>query len=106
MARNPPRGEPVPHPSGRVLTSAVSWRARPASSAHLRHPRQGRSHCITVRENLERDWADLAFLLTLVPDPVVTAAELNNRQRQKLRDLGELPNEAHSPGDRTAHGHA
>jgi hypothetical protein len=40
---------------------------------------------IPVRANPERDWTDLAFLLTLIPDPVSAAAQLSNRQRRKLR---------------------
>jgi hypothetical protein len=51
---------------------------------------------ITGRENPERDWLDVAFLLTLVPDPVATAAELNNRQRDRLRAINEVLVEDHS----------
>jgi hypothetical protein len=50
---------------------------------------------ISVRENPERDWVDLAFLLSLVPDPVSTAAELTNRQRQRLRAASALLGEDH-----------
>ena len=50
---------------------------------------------IRVRANPERDWADLAFLLTLVPEPVSIAAQLSNRQRQKLRALSALLDEGH-----------
>lgn len=50
---------------------------------------------IRVRANRERDWADLAFLLTLVPDPVSAAAQLSNRQRQKLRAVSALLDEDH-----------
>jgi hypothetical protein len=50
---------------------------------------------IPVRANPERDWADLAFLLTLIPDPVNTAAQLSNRQRRKLRAVSALLDEDH-----------
>lgn len=50
---------------------------------------------IPVRANPERDWADLAFLLTLIPDPVSTAAQLSNRQRRKLRAVSALLGEDH-----------
>jgi hypothetical protein len=45
---------------------------------------------IPGRENPERDWIDLAFLLTLIPDPMSTAAELTKRQRQRLRDVSTV----------------
>jgi hypothetical protein len=50
---------------------------------------------IPGRKNPERDWADVAFLLSLVPDPVGTAAELTNRQRQRLRTVSDLLREDH-----------
>jgi hypothetical protein len=52
---------------------------------------------IAIRANPERDWADLAFLLTLIPDPVSTAAQLSSRQRRKLRTVSALLDEDH-PG--------
>lgn len=50
---------------------------------------------IPGRENPERDWVDLAFLLSLVPDPVSTAGELTNRQQQRLRAVSALLSEDH-----------
>ncbi len=50
---------------------------------------------IPVRANPERDWTDLAFLLTLIPDPVSAAAQLSNSQRRKLRTVNELLSEDH-----------
>lgn len=50
---------------------------------------------IPVRTNPERDWADLAFLLTLIPDPASTAAQLSNPQRRKLRAVNALLSEDH-----------
>jgi hypothetical protein len=50
---------------------------------------------IPVRENPERDWLDLAFLLSLIPDPISAAAELSKGQRRRLRSVSELLNEDH-----------
>jgi hypothetical protein len=50
---------------------------------------------IPGRENPERDWNDLAFLLTLVPDPMASAAELNKAQRKKLRTASTTLKENH-----------
>jgi hypothetical protein len=50
---------------------------------------------IPVRGNPERDWIDLAFLLSLIPDPVSSAAQLTNRQRRKLRAASALLAEGH-----------
>lgn len=50
---------------------------------------------IPVRKNPERDWADLAFLLSLVPDPIDTASRLSSRQRQKIRAVGVVLTEDH-----------
>lgn len=52
---------------------------------------------IPGRANPERDWADLAFLLTLVPDPLSAAANLTRPQRRKLRAIGAPPRRG-SPG--------
>lgn len=51
---------------------------------------------IPGRENPERDWIDIAFLLSLVPDPIDTAAELTNRQRQRLRAVSAVLSEHHA----------
>jgi hypothetical protein len=45
---------------------------------------------IPVRENPGRDWSDVAFLLSLVSDPMGTAAELTRRQRHGLRAIKRL----------------
>lgn len=50
---------------------------------------------IPGRENPDRDWVDVAFLLSLVPDPVGAAADLSERQRCKLRVISELLDENH-----------
>jgi hypothetical protein len=50
---------------------------------------------IPGRDNPDRDWIDLAFLLSLVSDPVSGAAELANRQRQRLRAVSVLLDESH-----------
>jgi len=50
---------------------------------------------IPGRENPERDWIDIAFLLSLVPDPLGTSAELSNRQRQRLRAVSAVLTEDH-----------
>lgn len=51
---------------------------------------------IPGRKNPERDWNDLAFLLSLVTDPIGAAAELANRQRQRLRAMSEVLTEDHA----------
>jgi hypothetical protein len=51
---------------------------------------------IPGRENPERDWIDIAFLLSLVPDPIGTATELTNRQRQRLRAVSVVLTEDHA----------
>jgi hypothetical protein len=51
---------------------------------------------IPGRENPERDWIDLAFLLSLVPDPIGISAELSNRQRQRLRAVSAVLTEDHN----------
>lgn len=50
---------------------------------------------IPGRENPERDWSDLAFLLTLIPDPMASAAELSKVQRKKLRTASAILKENH-----------
>lgn len=50
---------------------------------------------IPGRENPGRDWSDAAFLLTLVPDPVSTAAELTAGQRRRLHDIEALLDAKH-----------
>jgi hypothetical protein len=42
---------------------------------------------IPIRQNPERDWADLAFLLSLIPDPVSAADQLTKSQRRRLRRI-------------------
>lgn len=71
-------------------------------SGHVLHPTlisailaKAAATGISGRENPERDWVDLAFLLSLVSDPVSAAAELTSRQRQKLRAVGALLSESH-----------
>jgi hypothetical protein len=63
-----------------------------------------------VRENPERDWTDAAFLLSLVPDPVATAADLTKGQRRGLRAIRALLDEKHSAwrplGERSRLGNA
>lgn len=50
---------------------------------------------IPGRENPARDWNDLAFLLTLIPDPIASAAELSKTQRGKLRTVSTILKEDH-----------
>lgn len=50
---------------------------------------------IPGRENPERDWVDVAFLLSLVADPVGAAADLGARQRRGLQIIDELLDENH-----------
>lgn len=45
---------------------------------------------IPVRDNPDRDWSDAAFLLTLVADPVGTAAELTRGHRRVLGNIRPL----------------
>lgn len=51
---------------------------------------------IPGRKNPERDWIDVAFLLSLIPDPIGTSAELTNRQRQTLRAMSAVLKEDHA----------
>jgi len=50
---------------------------------------------IPVRENPDRDWRDAAFLLTLVADPIGTAAELTRGQKRRLRTIRPLLDQDH-----------
>ena len=50
---------------------------------------------ITVRSAPERDWSDVAFLLTLIEDPLVAAGKLTVSERRKLRKVDALLDEAH-----------
>lgn len=50
---------------------------------------------IPGREDPQRDWNDLAFLLTLIPDPMASAAELSKAQRRKLRSVSTTLKESH-----------
>jgi hypothetical protein len=50
---------------------------------------------ILIRENPDRDWADLAFLLSLIPDPISAAEQLTKSQRRKLRTARPLLDENH-----------
>jgi hypothetical protein len=49
----------------------------------------------SLRENPDRDWADLAFLLSLIPDPISAADQLTKSQRRKLRTARPLLDENH-----------
>jgi hypothetical protein len=65
---------------------------------------------IPGRENPERDWVDIGFLLSLVADPVGAAADLSKGQRRGLRAISELLDENHwvwrQLGDRSLLGRA
>jgi hypothetical protein len=65
---------------------------------------------ITTRTNPDRDWADIAFLLSLIPDPVAAAAELTTSQKTRLKIIAALLDEDHSAwkslGPRAPVGHA
>jgi hypothetical protein len=50
---------------------------------------------IPVRENRDRDWVDVAFLLSLVQDPVAAAAEISSGQKRALRGLKALLDDNH-----------
>ena len=64
---------------------------------------------IPVRENRDRDWADVAFLLSLVPDPAAAAADLTASQKRHLAAINALLDEKHpawrSLGDRARIGY-
>jgi hypothetical protein len=65
---------------------------------------------ITVRSVPERDWADAAFLLTLVADPMAAAAQLTRTERRRLQRIDPLLDQMHSAwrplGSRARLGHA
>lgn len=65
---------------------------------------------IAVRTAPERDWADVAFLLTLVADPLAVAGKLTGSERKKLRKVEALLDETHPAwrplGERARLGHA
>ena len=50
---------------------------------------------IPVRANPERDWVDVAFLLTLVSDPIGSAGDLTKSRRKKLRVVADLQDDQH-----------
>jgi hypothetical protein len=50
---------------------------------------------IPVRSNPERDWADIAFLLTLVPDPIGMANALTSGRLRRLRVVEPLLDDRH-----------
>ena len=50
---------------------------------------------IPVRENPARDWQDAALLLSVLADPLGTAARLNKRDRQHLGRLRPLLGTSH-----------
>jgi hypothetical protein len=50
---------------------------------------------IAVRANPDRDWSDLAFLLSLVPDPIEAADALTKGQRRTLRKIATLLDDRH-----------
>jgi hypothetical protein len=50
---------------------------------------------IPGRDDPARDWADLAFLLTLVTDPIGVAETISGGQRRKLHAIGTLLSRNH-----------
>lgn len=52
---------------------------------------------IAVRDNRERDWQDAALLLSLIADPIATAAACDSKDRARLRRLEPLTDRGH-PG--------
>jgi hypothetical protein len=50
---------------------------------------------IRVRPSSDRDWQDAALLLSLVPDPIATAAECDRKDRERLRRLQPLAEREH-----------
>lgn len=63
---------------------------------------------IPTRTDRERDWSDIAFLLTLIANPLATREELDGSKR--LRKIAPLLDESHQAwrglGDRARLGHA
>lgn len=50
---------------------------------------------IAVRSNAERDWQDVALLLSLLPDPVAEAQRCTARDRRRLRHVQPLLDRNH-----------
>ena len=50
---------------------------------------------LAVRTNRARDWQDAALLLSLLPDPIATAAECGRKDRERLGGLVALNDRAH-----------
>jgi hypothetical protein len=50
---------------------------------------------IPGRRNPDRDWVDIAFLLSLVADPVVAASDLSAQQGHRLLVVSEMLDEDH-----------
>lgn len=50
---------------------------------------------IAVRTNPGRDWQDAALLLSVIDDPIATAQECDDKDRQRLLLLKPLENPAH-----------
>lgn len=93
------------------LTSSVGWLVEVLISDFTdRNERTGTVRCpdllgalvvkaaattIPVRENPARDWQDAALLLSVLADPLGTAARLNKRDRQHLDRLRPLLGTSH-----------
>lgn len=64
---------------------------------------------IPVRQNPDRDWIDIAFLLSLIRDPVRASAELTSSEKRRVTIAKRLLNETHPAwqaiGDRSRLGH-
>lgn len=50
---------------------------------------------IVSRDNPERDWEDVAFMLSFLPDPDESAVECDSRDRERLAHLMPLLNSNH-----------
>lgn len=50
---------------------------------------------LAVRENPERDWQDCALLLSIIPDPIGLAEDLERKDRKRLRRLDALRERNH-----------
>ena len=50
---------------------------------------------IAVRSNRERDWQDVALLLSLLPDPVAEGQRCTARDRRRLRHVLPLLDRNH-----------
>jgi hypothetical protein len=50
---------------------------------------------LAVRANRARDWQDAALLLSLLPDPIATAAQCGSKDGQRLGKLAPLNDRAH-----------